>query len=96
MHQARKEGSHFTDTGIIDLLSNLDITTGEHADESAVQKTPGSAGIEDQEGEVEATQLDKVGDMRRALAEIDVGESSSGGEEGENEDWSTGGGGGGG
>ena len=38
VHEAHKEGSPVTDTEIIDLLANLDITHEGHADESAKKK----------------------------------------------------------
>lgn len=92
MHKAWKEGSPETDTGIINLLASLDITPGEHADESAVQKAQEWVGIEDEEGVEDAMNLGEADDLAKAPAGIDMGGSSLDSEEGENDDTRTGGG----
>ena len=94
VHEAQEEGSTVTDTEIIDLLANLDITPGGHADESAKQKAQEWTIIEDQEDVLEVMKLDAAEDLTNTLADIHMEEEeSSGGEEDGSDDGSTGGGG---
>ena len=94
VHEAQEEGSPVTDMEIIDLLANLDITPGGHADESAKQKAQAWATIEDQEDVVEAMKSDDAEYLMKALAGIHIEEEeSSDGEEDGSDDGSTGGGG---
>ena len=94
VHEAQEEGSPVTDTEIIDLLANLDITPWGHADESAEQKAQEWATIEDQEDIVKAMKSDDAKDLTKALACIPVEEEeSSDGEDDGSDDRSTGGGG---
>ena len=94
VHEAQKERSPVTDTEIIDLLANLDITPGGPADESAKQKAQEWATIENQENAVEAMESDDAEDLTKALVGIHMEEENSSDDEKDgNDDGSTGGGG---
>ena len=84
VHEAQEEGSPVTDTEIIDLLANLDITRGGDADESAKQKVQEWATIEDQEDVVEAMKSDDAEDLTKTLTgtHMEEEESSDGEEDG--------------
>ena len=77
MHEAQEEGSPVTDTEIIDLLANLNITPGGHADESAKQKAQEWTTIENQEDVVEAMKSDAVDDLTNTLAGTHMEEEES-------------------
>ena len=94
VHQAQEEGSPVTDTEIIELLANLDITPGGHADESVEQKAQEWATTEDQENVIEAMKSYAADDLTNTLAGIHMEKKeSSDGEEDGSDDGSTGGGG---
>ena len=50
MHEAQQQGTSIGNTGIIDLLANLDITPRETAAETSLRAAGRSASIEDQGG----------------------------------------------
>ena len=77
VHQTQEEGPPVTDLEVIDLLANLDITAGQHADKPAVQKAQVWAAIEDQKDVAEAMRLDEAGDVAKTLAGDHVEEVES-------------------
>ena len=67
VRQADEQGSSVTDTELVDLLANLNIISGECADEAAIEAAQVRATVEDQEDVVEAMRLDAVDEMTEQL-----------------------------
>ena len=87
MHEAQQQGTSIGDTGIINLLANLDITPGETAAETSLRAAQRWASTEDQEDVIEAQQLDQAESVAASLKGLALeGRDSSDSQDEENDD----------